>query len=403
LDNGAVVYESDITAIGQFTIVISKIDSIGVSGTFSGKVKDSNGNPKDVVNGKFNAKFKTSAVTPPAGDGQLTLWSKAGCSPGATAIQVSVNGSNGTITSFQAAEPACATAGTYTVTLPAGTYTWTATCGAVTITGSVTVTAGGCTRGQVDFTAPVATNCKISNIILYDGSGDAEYAYKASYTGNLVTKWEAIDSISNTVDAAFNLTRPAGKIQLDANQYLVVNGNGRVTEFRGYEDPRDPNSLPIIVKYTYNGNGQLTQRTEELQQLPGQVYFTFTYTWSGNLLTKVQGKTGNQLFYEDVYEYDALKTVKNGIILHSFAAEIFMLQSVANFGVAPDKAFTKITQKTFDPLQGTILTTSIATFDQYVIDAAGFVQSFRLNDAALEGLGFGVMPTGTYKLFYNCP
>ncbi|MBC7903831.1 MAG: hypothetical protein H7Y27_10425, partial [Gemmatimonadaceae bacterium] len=49
LDNGAVVYESDITAIGQFTIVISKIDSIGVSGTFSGKVKDSNGNPKDVV------------------------------------------------------------------------------------------------------------------------------------------------------------------------------------------------------------------------------------------------------------------------------------------------------------------------------------------------------------------
>jgi hypothetical protein len=40
------LYASDITASGDFTVVISKIDSVSVSGTFTGKVKDTAGHPR---------------------------------------------------------------------------------------------------------------------------------------------------------------------------------------------------------------------------------------------------------------------------------------------------------------------------------------------------------------------
>src|SRR5215212_3593962 len=37
------LYENDLTAVGEFTIEVTKIDSAGITGSFSGKVKDSTG------------------------------------------------------------------------------------------------------------------------------------------------------------------------------------------------------------------------------------------------------------------------------------------------------------------------------------------------------------------------
>lgn len=77
------LYQNDISAAGQFTIEITRMDSASVSGVFSGKAKDSSGALKTITSGKFSAKLGSSN-TPPVGTGQITVWSKAGCGSGGT-------------------------------------------------------------------------------------------------------------------------------------------------------------------------------------------------------------------------------------------------------------------------------------------------------------------------------
>ncbi|HEX2208322.1 MAG TPA: hypothetical protein VHG93_11620 [Longimicrobium sp.] len=89
--------------------------------------------------------FSTGTPPPPApGTGQVAFWTdNAGLVP----ISVTVNGLSGSITAAHAAAPSCGVAGAYTVTLPAGSHGFTASNGAgVRWSGSVNVTAGGCSR-----------------------------------------------------------------------------------------------------------------------------------------------------------------------------------------------------------------------------------------------------------------
>ncbi len=53
-----VVYQNDVTAAGAFTLILSKVDSLGVSGTFSGNAKDAGSATKTIANGKFSALFR---------------------------------------------------------------------------------------------------------------------------------------------------------------------------------------------------------------------------------------------------------------------------------------------------------------------------------------------------------
>ena len=160
--SGSIIYQTDQTAIDSFTITITKLDTSGVTGTFSGRAVTGSA-AKKIVDGKFNAVFKTSTtVTPPStkDSGQVVLWSKAGCGGGnsTSPINVTVGGKAGQITKFLTTEPTtCDPPGTYSLKLPVGTYPWVAKCGTDSITGTVVVTKGGCTKQIVDFTVPVTT------------------------------------------------------------------------------------------------------------------------------------------------------------------------------------------------------------------------------------------------------
>jgi hypothetical protein len=192
--NGIITYQTNQTAIDSFTIIVTKLDSTGVIGSFSGKAWDSTKTYKTIVDGKFSAVFKTS--TPPAStdSGQVVLWSKAGCGGGTstTPINVSVNGKTGQITQFGATEPTtCDPAGRYFVKLPVGTYPWTAKCGTDSISGTVTVTKGGCSKVLVDFTAaptgdyfPITAN---SNWTYQHEGSTADDTLLVTSTGNTKT------------------------------------------------------------------------------------------------------------------------------------------------------------------------------------------------------------------------
>jgi hypothetical protein len=155
--SGATVYQTDLTDLtDSFTITITKIDSSGVVGTFTGKAKDKTGAYHIITAGQFNASFKSNSniVTPPILDsGNVVFWAKAACNGGTNPVSVTVEGKTGSITIFDTSKT-CGSNGKFTTTLAVGTHTWKATCGTTNISGTVIVTKGTCTAAQVDFTVP---------------------------------------------------------------------------------------------------------------------------------------------------------------------------------------------------------------------------------------------------------
>lgn len=150
------VYQNDVTATGQFTIEVTKIDSASISGTFTGKAKDSTGTLKTITSGKFSARFGLS--TPQAGDAQIVFWSKSSCNAGSGSVSVKLsNGQTGSISAFTASAPACGAAGAANFNIPAGTYGYEAVCGTDTIRGVVTAAANQCLRQEVAFGSATPT------------------------------------------------------------------------------------------------------------------------------------------------------------------------------------------------------------------------------------------------------
>ncbi len=67
LHSGIDLYHSDINATGQFTLTITAMDSISITGTFSGTALDTTKKSKTITAGTFKVKYKSSGstVTPP--------------------------------------------------------------------------------------------------------------------------------------------------------------------------------------------------------------------------------------------------------------------------------------------------------------------------------------------------
>ena len=187
-----ILYQSNLAAVDQFTVQVTGIDSVSVTGVFSGKVKDSAGADKTIVDGKFTAKLKNSA-TPPA-NGQLTLWSKASCTAGGNIAVKLSNNQTGTISAFSATAPSCGAAGTASFSVPAGNYVYQAICGTDTLNAVVSVVANQCTTQELVFPGAAPT-------------GQVTFWSKASCTagGNITIK---INSQQGAI-STFTATAPA--------------------------------------------------------------------------------------------------------------------------------------------------------------------------------------------------
>jgi hypothetical protein len=189
-----VVYENDLTAVGKFTIEITKIDSASVTGVFFGEVKDSTGATKTISNGKFSARLAKTSVQP--GTAQITFWGKNSCTAGGNISVKLSNNQTGTISSFTATAPACGATGAANFTVSPGTYAWTAKCGGDSTTGVITIAASQCVRQEVVFggTPPP--------------TGQASFWAKASCTagGNITVR---LNNNQTGTISTFTATAPA--------------------------------------------------------------------------------------------------------------------------------------------------------------------------------------------------
>jgi len=140
--------------IGEFSITIATLDSFSVSGTFTGKVKDSASSEKTVIEGRFTAPLIYHIINPqPILYGELTVWSKSLCS-GDGNIEVKVSDKSGAITQFFDSEPFCGASGTADFPLPVGTYTVKAFCGVDSVEYQIQIMDNNCTLLEIDFNNP---------------------------------------------------------------------------------------------------------------------------------------------------------------------------------------------------------------------------------------------------------
>ena len=389
--NGTILYTNDPLAVNKFSVTITRIDDVSVTGTFTGEVKDSSGNIKTITDGKFTGKF-IDVPPPPPGSGQVMFWAKQGCS--GTSLVVDVNGQLDTITTFQTSTPSCGTPGTAFFTLPAGTYSWKAYCAGATDTvrSTTTVTAGTCIGEEVIIgTVPNPTTCKISNIASYDLATAQSLGAIASIFNaqNQVTKTQLTDSTSGTgvVESEFNLTYTASQINIDATQYFTLEpGGGRISQFHGYVNPADDSSGSVIISYTYDASGYMSKATIALKDFPTIPVFEYTYQWTGGNLAKIIMKllvTGERS--EIVYQYDLTKQAK-GFLFFVPNSEIIFFQNALNYGKNSANVPTKSTWTDYKA-DGTVEGAPyVSDFKNYVYDANNYVKSFEITgDGSVYG------------------
>lgn len=152
--NGAVVYQNTPQQDHPFSIVITHLDSVSISGTFSGVVTDSTGATTSIAEGKFTAAIDGASLVPePGATGQLSLWSRTLCGNGGP-IEVKVGNEVKQITTVSATEPACGSEAATTFTLAPGLYTVVAKCGDDSASIQIQIVPNQCIRLEVSFNAP---------------------------------------------------------------------------------------------------------------------------------------------------------------------------------------------------------------------------------------------------------
>lgn len=304
---GSSEYLNDITAIDKFTVTIVTLDSVSVSGTFSGEVLDKTNATKTITEGKFSARLKNTSTPPP----------------------------------------------------------------------------------------PLLGICKISNIGYFDlTTGDGYASLTSTFDAqNQVTKVQLIDSSNGNLYADFNLTYATNRVNISSDQYFLLDGNGRISEYHGYIDA-DTSGLRCIAKYTYDGNGYMNKVTYAAETAPTFVLITGTFTWTGGNLTKSVVETaGATEKIEFNYTYDASKTVK-GFLSFLPMNEVIYNQSAINYG----KNSTNVpTKSTYAYTKAGVTTTETSDYTAYVLDANNYVKSFTIT-----GNGSIYFPDTKYDLTYRC-
>jgi hypothetical protein len=400
-DATGTLYEADVLSGGDLTVVVSQINSTSVSGTFSGTVLDGAGNNKTVAEGKFNARIG-AASGGGGGNGSVMAWAQQGCNAGP--ITVTVNGTNGTISTFQPTVPACGTSGTANFTLPAGTYNWSSTCNGNTLNGQVVVLANQCTPVEINFVNP-SVNCFIASEAETDpGSGAKGSTISSTFSGNLVSKVELIDS-SNAppiIGNVFSITRPTNKVQVDAAQFFDVDASGRAIRYTGLLFPDDPLSDDVVINYTYNAAGYLIKSTYAAAAAPAVVVLQIDYTYnaSNNVTSAIlKNALTNAKQFEMTYTYNTSQSPKNfrPMLMED---QFTLFHSAVNIGKLSPNAVSQIVTKQYDATGVNVVSTATTNF-AYVLNAGNYVTSVNVtgDDQDLIRMYAGVRYLYSYRCF----
>ncbi|MEO6916647.1 MAG: hypothetical protein ABI151_14345, partial [Chitinophagaceae bacterium] len=220
----------------------------------------------------------------------------------------------------------------------------------------------GALPGDSTMTPPGTSNCQLSDFLEYDQvSGLNTYAYISTFNAeHKLVNLDVLDSSSGAMYGSFPFSYPAGKIQVDPQQYFVTGTDGKITEFHGYQDPENKLGSKVTAKYTYNAGGQLALKTLSFDSIPNMVALQYKFTYTGGNLVKQDVEFNKQgvfvRFKTADLTYDASKTVKSFINLYGGCPELIAFQTGITAGLNNVNPITKAVVSDVNFLSGNTLT-----------------------------------------------
>ena len=225
-ENGNILFQTFPGQSGEFTINITEIDSLSVTGTFSGTVHDTQGNTHTITDGNFSVPL-SDFIPPPQQNGQLTVWATEICFDGGS-IEIKINEQTGFISDAFIVEPDCGGQGAATFSLPYGLYTVTAICSDDTISYDVNVNSP-CVKLKVDFVNPPLLQdylpLTLGSYWDYNDLSNPATTHRATSVSDTVIDGRLYVMVTNTLPDTFYYRKEPNVYYeyrtLDFNQFVV--------------------------------------------------------------------------------------------------------------------------------------------------------------------------------------
>jgi hypothetical protein len=239
----------------------------------------------------------------------------------------------------------------------------------------------------------IGSNCTIGKILDYDTIARKNVAtlqYGFNTTGNYPVNITETDSLTTQSIFQKSLMLTGDTLRIDANQYFSVDlvTNYRVRQFVGRENAYNPNAPIFTYNFIYNNAGQLITKTVSNPLQPGIIYSQTDYTYTAGNLTTIKSKIpiNNITYYEATIAYNLTKQPKNFLQLLPDAPALKPYISGLHFGLKNVNEPKKITVKNSDQITGTLLTTTVTDFSNFIYSSDGYVLSMDAGGFSLNAL-----------------
>lgn len=247
-------------------------------------------------------------------------------------------------------------------------------------------------------------NCAITSIVPYDSYSGTPYgSFQISEASdNTPGKIEWYDNTqgSKTYHTIFKLNQDT--LRVSANEYFLLDQEGRIIEFNTLEDTSNPSSEPYRFTYLYNEEGQLSIKKWFLPSKDKDIpFFIYYYTWlQGNLVhSEVKEGWGDKrkvmgsdlLYDQDLIARDFLYFFPDA---HELSPYIFSV----DVGKKSKNLPQEITVKMYDAA-GNEEQTYQTDFKDYRFSENKRVTEFFVSGDIIDGLP---MMNGRIRFEYEC-
>lgn len=242
----------------------------------------------------------------------------------------------------------------------------------------------------------IGDNCMISKIVEFDtisktGLNAINYDFSIS-TGRL-NNFIEFDSIGQNVVLNAIFSYNADTLHVDASQYFIVDGSGRVVKFHGLNDAYDQLSPTLDFEYSYDNVGRIVKRTVIDPTIFSTPFMKSTYSYSGNNMTGIvtvfMDNAGNSAPFRNTtigYQFD--RVPRNFMNILPDCDELTPYLGALSMGQKALNPVNKIDIVTFNPLTGTPVDSTSTLFTRYSYSRDGYVLGMDMSGDDIKALPF---------------
>jgi hypothetical protein len=247
-------------------------------------------------------------------------------------------------------------------------------------------------------------NCVMTSISQVNSGSSSESSLSATYNSNYqVTKLTVYDSTdkAKSFEANFKYVT-ADSVRISPFQYILLDGNKRVTRFVTKSDISDPEHADdYVFEYTYNADGYLETKNCFING-SAKANFSTTYSYTNQQLTSCLMTipiAGNLKVLEATLAYGNQSNIKSWIYTFPDAMEGYPFSTMLNFGKHVAHPLNRVVTKIYDPQAQNLIDTWTTNYANYIIDINGYILSGEATGDLQQGIASFY---GKTNFYYAC-